>query len=130
MNSCTRVFVHFVWATWDREACLTPDVQAELYACIADRCRALKAQPLEIGGIADHVHALARVPATVAMAQLAHDMKGASSHLMNHVLRPGGNSRWQGAYGAFSVSPGEVAEVRAYIRHQAEHHAQDTLEGE
>jgi REP element-mobilizing transposase RayT len=105
-----------------------PDIQSELYACIADRCRALKAQPLEIGGIADHVHVLARIPATIPIAQVVHDMKGASSHLMNHILRPGSNFRWQGTYSAFSVSPEDVARVRTYIRHQAEHHANDTLE--
>ena len=46
---------------------------------------------------------------------------------MNHVLRCNSNFRWQGAYGAFSVSPDEVARVRTYIHNQVQLHAENTL---
>src|SRR6185295_17753510 len=89
MNSLNRVFVHLVWATWDREAMLSPDIEEVVHACIADRCRALKCQPLEIGGTDNHVHVLVRMALTVALSEVVHDMKGASSHMVNKILKPG-----------------------------------------
>ncbi len=127
MNSCTHLFIHFVWATWNREPLIDLAWQSALYACLAETCRARGGQPLEIGGVADHVHLLARVPATIAVAQLAHDLKGASSHLIRHRVAPETDFRWQGAYGAFSVSPEGIDVVRAYIQNQLAHHAQNTL---
>jgi len=130
MNSFTRAYIHFVWATWDREPIIEEAIETRLYAGIADACRNMKGQPLEIGGTADHVHVLVRLPATVSIAEMAQQMKGISSHLVNHVLKPNSKFRWQGAYGALSVSPNDVASIRAYIRSQKEHHANDSLEVE
>lgn len=127
MNSCTHVFVHFVWATWNREPLIDSQWQSALQACLAETCHARGGQALEIGGVTDHVHLLARVPATVAVAQMAHDLKGASSHLIRHCIAPETDFRWQGAYGAFSVSPEDVPAVRAYIQNQPAHHAGNTL---
>ncbi len=77
--------------------------------------------------MADHVHLLVRIPATITIAQLAQNLKGVSSHLIRHHLFPATDFRWQGAYGAFSVSPEGTDAVRAYIRNQAVHHAQHSL---
>lgn len=102
-------------------------VQAGLYAFLAETCHKQGGRALEIGGVADHVHLLARVPATIAIAQMAHDLKSASSHFIRYCLLPTTDFRWQGAYGAFSVSPEGVDAVRTYIRDQATHHTQNLL---
>lgn len=129
-NSCVRVWVHLVWATWDREPMIRAEWEAGLYAGIAAACREMKATPIEIGGTVDHVHLLLSLPAALRIADAAHDMKGASSHLVNHVLAPGAGFRWQGAYGAFSVSMESVEAVRAYIRNQKQRHADHDLNPE
>lgn len=95
---------------------------------MAERCRNLKCEPISIGGIEDHVHLLVRLHPAVSVADLVKDVKGASSHLVNHVIQPGGNFRWQGAYGAFTLRRDEVDRVKAYIDHQAEHHANRRLD--
>jgi hypothetical protein len=53
-------------------------------------------------------------------------MKGASSHMTTHTVPGGGAFKWQGAYGAFTVSEYEVDKVRNYIRNQKSHHSQRT----
>jgi REP element-mobilizing transposase RayT len=78
---------------------------------------------IAIGGKEDHVHALVRLHAAVSAAAVAKAMKGSSSHLVTHVLAPEGEFKWQGTYGAFSVSPDHLGAVRAYIERQKEHHA-------
>jgi len=44
-NSHTEVYVHFVWATWDRKPLITPDIEPRLYNCIRARCRDMQAHP-------------------------------------------------------------------------------------
>jgi putative transposase len=126
-DSCTHVYVHFVWATWERKPLITAEREAAIYACIARKCRELKCDVMAIGGTSDHVHALVRVYSSVSVAVLAQGMKGASSHLVNHAVDPTAFFRWQGTYGAFSVSPNDLEQVSAYIRHQNEHHASGEL---
>ena len=106
---------------------ITAELEAAIYACIASKCRELRCDVRAIGGTADHVHTLVRVNSAVSAALLAQGMKGASSHLVNHVLDPAASFRWQGTYGAFSVSQNDLEQVAAYIRHQKEHHANADL---
>jgi REP element-mobilizing transposase RayT len=74
------------------------------------------------------VHLLVGLPATTSLAEFVRQVKGASSHLATHEVQTnGGFFKWQGAYGAVSVSPSSLPEVSAYIAHQREHHTHNTL---
>src|SRR5579871_2628761 len=126
-NSYVSVYVHYVWSTWDRQPLLTQDIEARVHAAIIAKCRDLGGIPLEVGGTANHVHLLVRMPPMVSLAKLVQEMKGVASHLVNHEIAPGSNFRWQGAYAALSVEAERVASLRAYIRHQKQHHAQADL---
>ena len=130
MNSYNRVYVHFVWATWDREKLITPEYEIVLYRSIAAACRKLKGQPLEIGGTVDHIHVLVRLPGTVCTAEMAKEMKGSSSHLLNTLHPSPRPFRWQGSYAASSVSRSAVPTIRDYIRNQKAHHAANTIQME
>jgi len=118
----SELYVHLVWATWDRLPILTPEIEKRVYAAIADKCRAMDCEPLAIGGVADHVHVLIRLNPTVAVADLVKEVKGSSSHLVTHEIRPAEFFKWQGAYRAFTLRKSEVEQVRAYIQNQFTHH--------
>lgn len=122
----TQLYVHLVWSTWDRLPLLNAEREAQVYACIQAECGEVGTEMLAIGGTDDHVHVLARIPATLSVAALVKLIKGSSSHLANHAATPGGTFKWQGAYGAFTVSKGSVAKVKDYIAKQKEHHAGGT----
>ena len=126
----TQLYVHMVWATWDRLPLITPDIEERVYACIANKCRQHKCEPLAIGGIEDHVHLLTRFPTTIAIATLAKEVKGASSHLVTHEIKPDDFFKWQGAYGAFTLRKSEVSQVQRYIRNQKQHHVDNILNEE
>lgn len=119
----TQLYLHIVWATWDRLPLIAETIRPRLYAAIAEKCRELKCVPLAIGGIEDHVHLLVRLHTTVAIADLVKGVKGASSHLVTHVITPNEFFKWQGAYGAFTLWKADVPAVKAYIERQQEHHA-------
>jgi putative transposase len=126
----TELYLHLVWSTWDRLPLLTPDLIQPVYACIQSECRELKTEVLAIGGTATHVHLLVRIPATLTVACLAKQVKGASSHLVTHRLDPPDGFKWQGAYGAFTVSRSDVPRICAYVLRQEEHHRNSTLDQE
>ena len=122
-ESCTHVYVHYVWATWDREPMLEPDLEGPVHGCIRAEAQKLRCEPIAVGGTEDHVHLLVRLSATVSVAEVAKQVKGASSHLVTHVVAPMRGFKWQGTYGAFSVSQTDVPRIRRYIERQKEHHA-------
>ncbi len=126
----TQLYVHLVWATWDRLPLITSAIEPRLYAAIAEKCRELKCLPIAIGGIEEHVHVLTRFHTTVAIATLAKEIKGSTSHLITHVMKPDGEFKWQGAYGAFTIRKSEVASVKAYVENQKKHHAENRIEAE
>ena len=127
-KSQVTVFVHFVWATWDRLPLLTTDVQQQAYRVIGAKCGELGAEMIALGGIEDHVHLLVRLPATISIAEFVKHIKGASGHLLAQQGAPKERFfKWQGAYGAFSVSPRALPEVAEYIKRQREHHNAGTL---
>lgn len=126
----TQLYLHMIWATWDRLPLITLALEPKIYAAIAAECRKLKCEPLAIGGIENHVHLLTRFHTTVAVATLAKQVKGSSSHLVTHVLAPHDFFKWQGAYGAFTIRKSDVPKVKAYIHNQKQHHADDLLDDE
>lgn len=124
----TQLYLHLVWATWDRLPLLTEKLRPPVYGCIQAECKQLEANVLAVGGIADHVHLLVRIPTTITVAALVKQVKGASSHLVNQRLMARDSFKWQGGYGAFTVSKADVPRVRDYILHQEEHHRAKTLD--
>jgi REP element-mobilizing transposase RayT len=107
---------------------LTPEISDQVYRCIQAECRQLNVDVGAIGGTEDHVHVLVRVPATLSVAALVKQAKGSSSHLVNKIIKPDSEFKWQGAYAAFTVSKSLVPIVRVYINNQEEHHRRGTTD--
>jgi REP element-mobilizing transposase RayT len=124
----TQLYIHLVWATWNRFPLITSELRSGIYAGIQAKCRKLRVEVVAIGGMEDHVHLLARIPTTISIALLAQHVKGSSSHLATHRLGREDDFKWQGAYGAFSVSKSEVPRIRDYVLNQERHHREQTLD--
>lgn len=123
----TKLYVHLVWATWDRLPLITPVIEPRLYAAIQAKSQELGCQALIIGGVADHVHVLMMLKPTVSISKLVQEIKGATSHLVTHCLTPGEFFKWQGAYAAFSVSKNDIPHLQRYIQNQKNHHSAGNL---
>ena len=102
---------------------ITSAVGRLLYDFIKSEAYDVGCVVLALNGSADHVHLLAQVPNTITIASLVKQIKGASSHLMNHRQIGSEFFKWQGGYGAFSVGQQEIPRVSSYISRQKEHHA-------
>lgn len=123
----TQLYCHLVWATWDRLPLIPEEVEPRLYSAIRSKVRELRGVPIAVGGVPDHVHLLCSFHPTVAISFLVQQVKGASSHLMTHEVPGMEGFKWQGAYGAFSVSKDALDSVEQYVLNQKRHHADHDL---
>jgi REP element-mobilizing transposase RayT len=126
-HSYTNLLVHIVYGTTERQHLIDEAFQPRLYDYLGGTIRGLKGVCLEIGGVDDHVHILAKLHATVAVSDFLEKLKSNSSKWGKSVKRGFG---WQGGYAAFSVSESQVAHVRRYIQNQKEHHQRSSFEEE
>jgi putative transposase len=117
----TQLYVHLVWATWDRAPILTDELLGVVDRSIRHECVQLGAEVVAFGGVADHVHLLVRIPAPLSVSALVKQVKGATSHLITNRLKI--PFKWQGGYGAFSCSKRNLPAAREYVLHQQQHHA-------
>lgn len=120
-QSYTDLLFHIVFSTKDRLPQLTPDVRERVFAYLGGIARNHNAAAIEIGGVDDHLHILARLHPMMGVAEFIRVIKSNSSGWV-HETWPSREFAWQTGYGAFSVSRSRVPEVVQYIRNQEEHH--------
>jgi putative transposase len=123
----SRLLVHVVFSTKDRTASLKADIRTDLFAYMGGIIQNFGGQSVLINGVADHVHLLFSIPATMAMAESMKIIKAKSSRWMRGRDR---SFTWQPGYAAFSVSQSSVGQVTKYIASQQEHHKRVQFEDE
>ena len=106
---------------------LIPEVQDAAYKTIRAECKSLKCDVIRIGGISDHIHLLATLNPTISLSDFVKQVKGSSSHFINHEIQPDFLFKWQGSYGAVTVSERDIERLCEYIDRQEEHHRQKSL---
>jgi REP element-mobilizing transposase RayT len=85
---------------------------------------------LIVGGVEDHIHILCRLGKTVNIADLIRDLKRDSSKWVKSEQPRLSKFHWQQGYGAFSISPSHVGDLKEYIADQEEHHRHKTFQDE
>src|SRR5688572_29508705 len=122
MSTFVSNLVHFAWGTANREPLLHKSWRDDLYGYIGGVLENKKAKLLAAGGIEDHMHVLASLPATMSLSEAASAMKANSSRWIHENAPQSKGFDWQAGYGAFSVSKSAEPQVKAYIHNQEEHH--------
>jgi REP element-mobilizing transposase RayT len=119
--------IHLIYSTKERQPLITTALEKPLRDYLVGIGQNQKMPVLGVGGIADHVHMLFSLPATVSLAKSIQTFKANSSRFMRQH-----NPRfaWQEGYGAFSVSQSNRKTVLNYIDTQAEHHKKLTFADE
>lgn len=130
MSTYTNLLFHIVYSTKYRKPWIQPAWQDELYGYIGGILRESNGTLLKIGGIADHVHLLAKLSPTLAISDVLRVVKTNSSKWTNERSDVDFKFQWQPVFAAFSVSESQVPVVEAYIANQAEHHRKRTFEEE
>jgi putative transposase len=100
MHSFSSSLHHCVFATKDREAVLTPQLRERLWPYLGGIARENGMKALMIGGVADHVHVLLSLPATISVAKAMQLLKGNSSKWIHETFPELRSFAWQEGYGA------------------------------
>jgi putative transposase len=129
-QSLAKILVHLIYSTKHRDPILTPEVRPKLWEYQAGIFQDLESHAIEIGGTADHVHALFEMSKKRDLCDVIEKVKKGSSRWIKTQGAEFRDFHWQGGYGAFSVSPIHAARVRAYIMDQENHHRVMTFQDE
>lgn len=129
-QSLSKVYLHIIFSTKNRENLILPKVEKELYAYLGGVIKNLKGIPIIINGMPNHVHILSTFPRTITIAKFLEEIKKSSSKWIKTQGREFVGFSWQGGYAAFSVSQSKVDVVSKDIINQKEHHKKITFQEE
>ena len=122
-----KLYYHFIWGTKERLPVILPTFESDLYRAIAAKVKELAGITYAIGGIMDHIHLAVSVPPKIAVAKFVGEVKGNSSHYINHIVKPDFEFYWQDEYGVLSFGEKNLPAVVRYIQNQKKHHADGNL---
>lgn len=124
----TSLHVHFVFSTKNRFPSISTEWRPRLHEYLGGCIRGLGGVPLQIGGVADHVHLLVGLKAVHAPADIVREIKKASTSWIRESVDS--KFQWQEGYGAFTVSRHDLESLAAYISGQEEHHRSKSFQEE
>jgi REP element-mobilizing transposase RayT len=123
----SKLYYHFIWGTKNRLPLIESAFESELYRAIVAKVKNMDGFIHAIGGTEDHVHLAVSIPPKVAPAKFIGDVKGNSSHYVNHIIKPDFEFYWQNEYGVLSFGEKNLPAIVKYIHNQKQHHADGTL---
>ncbi len=97
-QSHCELWVHFIWATKEREPHLKKKYRWHVIEHIRNKSHEKNYHIDVVNGISDHLHALIAYKATHTISRIINDIKGESSHWINEndILKLECNFRRQG----------------------------------
>ena len=122
-----KLYYHFIWGTKNRLPLIDATFEPELYRAIAAKTKEMGGFVHAIGGTEEHVHLAVSIPPKVAPEKFIGDVKGNSSHYVNHIIKPDFKFYWQDEYGVLSFGEKNLPGIVRYIHNQKQHHADGTL---
>ncbi len=129
MSTYYSIHLHVVFSTKHRRPFITADWIDRLHAYLGGILTGLDVVPVQISGVADHVHLLLGIKTTHRVSDVIRDLKKSSTAWVHEEIGLATFS-WQDGYAAISVSPNACDQVKRYIANQAEHHRTRTFREE
>jgi putative transposase len=130
-HSFTKIDIHGIFSTKNREGLISPKLEPLLYKKIREIfTRDLNCILHTINGIDDHIHVLFALNPSVSVSDVFKSIKGSSSHFVNQEDIIARKFAWQTGYAAFSVSPSQFQKAFKYIENQKQHHKTKTFNQE
>jgi len=121
-QSLSNLLVHIIFSTKERRPFLGEvNHRTAMHRYLGAVSARLDCPVIRVGGVADHVHCLARQSRAITAAEWVRELKRASpqwAKTQGEALRA---FQWQAGYGAFSVSQSLSQKVERYIEEQEEH---------
>ncbi len=129
-QSLTKIYVHLIFSTKNRQPFLDEAIRPRVHAYLATILRDLDSSWVVVGGVADHVHILFDMGKMHSPVKFVEQVKRESSRFVKTLGAEYEKFYWQRGYGLFSVSPKDRDEAESYVRRQEEHHQTKTFQEE
>ena len=123
-NVYSEINLHITWHTKNDTAVLIDSVETRTHHYLKHRALQTPGVTVyEVNGTADHVHMAVSVPPTVVISDWIGELKGATSHHINHEICNRKVLAWQDGYGVVSFGTKDLPWVVRSVRDQKAHHA-------
>ncbi|MGE0636763.1 MAG: IS200/IS605 family transposase [Bacteroidia bacterium] len=129
-NTYSQIYIQIVFAVKGRSNLIPAKYREELHKYITGIVQKREQKMLSIFCMPDHVHILVGLEPSIAISDLARDIKAGSSKFINDNGWIKGKFNWQEGFGAFSYSRSQIDSVIKYIINQEEHHKRKTFKEE
>ena len=123
----TKIMIHFIWATKNRNPIITAELKPLLLAHIKENSLKKEIHIDCLNCVEDHIHLLISLGREQTVAKTAMLIKGESSFWVNKQKIIDQKFEWQDEYIGLSVSESAIGNVRRYIANQEEHHRKKTF---
>lgn len=125
-----KVWIHVIFTTRQKKDLIDTSLERRLHAYMRKQLYDIGCPINIINGTANHVHCLFLLDACQSTSAVVKQIKGSSSHFINHNNLTSDKFSWQSGYTAYSVSESAVPAVFKYIQDQKYVHKKITLEEE
>ena len=119
---------HFVWGTYKRHKLIDAKIEKDLKRLIYDKIIENKSEPLCFGCTTDHIHLLVRLHPAVSVSGIIGEVNGYSSYVIANRIHLESGFRWQGGFGALTISGDDLPRLIQYISNQKKHHGDNSLD--
>jgi REP-associated tyrosine transposase len=93
LMSYTNLLYHIVYGTKDRLPLITKELRPHMHHFLGALISELHGTPLEINGVADHVHVLARIKPVTSVSEFLSKLKSQSQAGLTVKHTAGSNGR-------------------------------------
>ena len=121
----TNLHYHIIFSTKERLPLIKDEWRERLHAYMGGIAKNMEGIPLAIGGINNHIHLLIGLKSSHRLDYFVRDLKADSSKWIHTELKV--EFEWQKGYGAFTVSPSGVENVRQYVLNQEIRHRKKNI---
>lgn len=120
--SFTRIWLHCVWSTKNRESLISFKLRPLLLDHIRKYAESRMISIDYINAHINHIHLLINMQNDQKLSEIINKIKGESSFWVNKNMNLNSKFIWQDDYYAASISLSHIPRVRNYIKNQDEHH--------
>ena len=100
-HSFTKIWIHSIWSTKNREPLITPNVEITIHNNVRDEFAKSACHIEIVNGMPEHVHSLFLLNPKKRIIEVLQQVKGGSSHTITHNNLIAGKFSWQTGYAAF-----------------------------
>ena len=124
-NTYSQIYLQVVFAPEGRQSLIAKEHKEELHKYITGIVTERKQKLLAVHCMPDHTHMLVGLKPSIALSDLVHDVKNASTNFINRKRWVMGRFGWQEGFRAFSYGHSQLTGIINYIRDQERHHVKD-----